>query len=189
MIDVAFLKECFSYCPNSGELRWNHRPIHHFKSDHARKAWNGRYAGTVAGTVRKQMHRHNYRYLHVKVDGKMRMAHRVAWAIYHGVWPRDDQQVDHIDGNPMNNKIANLRLVSQAENGKNQKLHSNNSTGVSGVTWHSRDSRFQACISDSGRRVHLGMFDTLLDAVAARKSAESSMGYHENHGKRREDCA
>lgn len=71
----------------------------------------------------------------VKVLGKMYLIHKVVWILHFGKIP-DGYVVDHIDGNPSNNRITNLRVLTQAENCRNQKLAKNNKSGVSGVILH-----------------------------------------------------
>lgn len=75
----------------------------------------------------------------ITFKGERFAIHRIVWVLHNG--SIDNQlQVDHIDGNRLNNAISNLRLVKQEVNGRNQKLQSNNNTGVSGVFWESRQS-------------------------------------------------
>jgi len=76
-------------------------------------------------------------------------------------------QVDHIDGDPTNNRRSNLRLCTHAENGKNQRRPSTNSSGFKGVSWHKRDKRWYARIMINRKNKHLGCFDTPEDAKAA----------------------
>ena len=108
-------------------------------------------------------------------------AHRLVWLYHHGVWP--DKDIDHIDGNPLNNRIENLRVVTNQENSKNQKLRCTNTSGVMGAYFHKRDQKWIAQIKVDGKLIFLGYFGTFEEAVAARKSAESFYGFHENHGR------
>lgn len=121
-----------------------------------------------------------YGYLHGDIAGRPYMAHRVAWAIYYGYWP---EFIDHINGNRCDNKIENLRAVSKTENNRNKRISHSNKTGSTGVNWHKRDQRWYATISNNGRQIHLGYFDTKEMAVFARLSAERDYGYHPNHGR------
>ena len=70
----------------------------------------------------------------------------------------DYRVVDHIDGNPLNNTRANLRICTIRENGFNRKLYANNTTGYRGVYWHKRIGQFQATIRVSGKAFHLGYY-------------------------------
>jgi hypothetical protein len=71
------------------------------------------------------------------------------------------QQVDHIDGDPLNNRRANLRLVTGSQNQQNRRRAANNSSGRKGVTWHQRDGRWQVRIQLAGQRIHLGYYQHL----------------------------
>ena len=116
-----------------------------------------------------------------KINGRFVRAHRVAWALAQGEWP--DGDIDHINGDRGDNRIANLRVVARAENNKNRALHSNNKSGVHGVSWHRKSNSWQTQIKVNGERHYLGQFPTLEAAAAARKAAEEKFGFHPGHGK------
>ena len=120
-------------------------------------------------------------YRRVQVGGKSHKTHRVIWLMNYGKWPKNE--IDHIDHDPANNRLNNLRNADRTANGKNQKLSKNNTSGLCGVLWHKRDEVWTARIQNTERFIHLGNFDNLLDAACARKSAEIDHGYHENHGR------
>lgn len=113
-------------------------------------------------------------YADVWVNGRLLLAHRVIYAIVHGNMPAG--QIDHIDGDRMNNRIENLRDVSQSENMHNSKKPKNNSSGFPGVSWSTRDQKWMAYIKVNNRRINLGYFEDINDAVQARKMAK--MKYH-----------
>ena len=77
--------------------------------------------------------------------------------------------IDHIDGNPLNNTRKNLRQCTTAQNMRNQKLKSTNTTGFKGVFRHGE--RFRAQIMFNYKSIHLGIFDTAEDAHSAYKVA------------------
>jgi hypothetical protein len=137
--------------------------------------WNARWAGIVAGTDDR------YGYRVIKIDGKRHFAHRVAWMIVTGEWPVD--QIDHINGDTSDNRIANLRVVSRTENGRNAAIPSHNTSGHIGVYWHKRCGKWLAQIKVDGRDIHLGRFVAKADAIAARAAAEIIHGFHPNHGR------
>lgn len=116
-------------------------------------------------------------YLVGSAGGKMYQAHRVAFAIGHGRWPL--YQIDHINGNKLDNRLTNLREVTAAENRRNMRRSARNTSGRSGVSFYSRDQRWRVTIGC----LHVGLFDTLDEACAARTGAERALGYHENHGR------
>lgn len=110
----------------------------------------------------------------VNVNGRMLRAHRVIYAIIHGEMP--EGEVDHIDQNPMNNRIENLRDVSTAENQHNSKKRKDNSSGFTGVHWYARCQKWRAEIRVNSRLIFLGYFENFEDAVEARK--EAKIRYH-----------
>ena len=89
--------------------------------------------------------------------------HRVVWLLCKGVWP--NKTIDHIDGDPMNNLIENLRDVSVAENNANKTKYSKNKTGYKGVTINR--VRFRAQINFLGRCFYVGTFDNAFEAAKA----------------------
>ena len=78
-------------------------------------------------------------YRRLKIRAKTYKAHHVAWLIYYGEHCTD--QMDHINCNKDDNRICNLRLADNSKNTQNQKLQSNNTTGVKGVTYAKDDRR------------------------------------------------
>lgn len=114
-------------------------------------------------------------------DKSLYRSHRLAWLFVYGKWP--DNQIDHIDGNPLNNKLDNLRDVESRENQLNCKLGSNNTSGHKGVNYDKERENWYSCIYDNGKYVYLGAFKNYDEAVAKRKAAEKKYRYHENHGR------
>ena len=174
-INRALLLKYLSYNPETGSLVWLARSRTEFGSDQAHKAWNTRFAGTTAGRICQNGYRS------VRFGKKSFLAHRLIWLMVHGAQP--PAMLDHINGIRSDNRLCNLREVSRAENGRNAKLASNNTSGVVGVSWVNRDSRWVAAIKTNGITKQLGRFKKFADAVAARKSAESAFGFHPNHGR------
>lgn len=82
-------------------------------------------------------------------------------------------QVDHRNGDGLDNSKENLRLATNQQNGFNQKkAHKNNKLGVKGVGWHKRAKKFQARIQINGKKIYLGCFTVLGDADSAYRIAE-----------------
>ena len=174
-LNIDFLRECLTYEEASGKLFWKKRPLAHFANTNACGTWNSKYAGTTAGSPNIK------RRWSTKIGGELYQNHRLAWALCYGTWPKE--QIDHINGDPEDNRISNLRDVSNTENQRNVKRKSNNTSGVNGVSWHKRDRVWCATIRANGRQKHIGQFLSFQQAAVARKAAERECGYHANHGR------
>lgn len=156
MITLKALRERLDYDPTTGAFRW--------KSHGKRPSWNGREVGS----------RDMYGYKTVRLDGKSYKLHRLAWLYVHGTWPVGD--VDHINGNRSDNRIANLRDVSRKVNLENQRAAKNNaSTGLLGAYLDKRKNIYYARISQHNRSIHLGTFPTAEAAHAAYLRAKRKM--------------
>lgn len=166
-MDQKYLKSVLKYDKISGVFWW------------IEKRNNFVNAGDIAGSVSKSR---GAKYIGIKIDLKTYKAHRLAWLYCYGCMPTFE--IDHIDGNGINNSIANLRDVPNTENAKNRKRYETNASGVSGVHWSKSRSRWVARISDGGKRIQIGSFKEKGDAVSARIEAEKKYNFHENHGKR-----
>ena len=118
------------------------------------------------------------------VDRKMYKAHRLAWLYVYGEFPKGC--IDHINHDNSDNRISNLRDVTQKENSKNASMSKNNTSGHTGVYWEKLISKWRAAIFSDGKRIHIGVFRHKKDAVAARKAAEIKYGFHPNHGAKNE---
>lgn len=143
------LKQWLSYDPETGVFTWN-----------ACAADDRR--GQPAGGLEEQG------YVTIYVVGKARKAHRLAWFYTHGQWPAED--IDHINGNRADNRLVNLREANRRQNNYNMRMRPDNTSGVKGVSWHSRLEKWQASVRDAnGRNVHIGYFLDKAEAAAARK--------------------
>ena len=172
--DFEYISEALSYDPITGIFLWKFRPKHHFKSERDWKRWNTRHANTSAGSVQLNG------YVHIRIMGKHRKAHRIAWLLSIGHWPINE--IDHINGARSDNRLSNLRDVHKSQNGKNVKKPSAGNTPRIGVRMHT-NGKWQARITVDGKAKSLGLFNKIEDAIAARVSAERLCGFHENHGR------
>lgn len=152
------LRELLNYNPETGIFTW---------------AVQGRNR-PVGGVVGSKDHRgYIQASIGTKADRLRIYMHRAAWAYVHGVWPTHD--IDHINHDKSDNRIANLRELTRSLNQQNQiKAHANNKSGYLGVYANKKGRKqpYIACIFANGRAVHLGAFDTAEEAHAAYVEAK-----------------
>lgn len=154
-LTVELARQLLAYSEDTGVLSWRVN-----RQGHAR-------AGDAAGCVNRTTG-----YVEIGIGGLRHQAHRIAWLISHGAMPAG--QIDHIDGNRGNNRLANLRDVSPAENRQNlRRAHQDNRTGLLGV--RANGKRFSAQIQVAGTPHYLGTFDTPEQAHAAYIRAKREM--------------
>ena len=176
-ISADALPELLHYDADTGALTWRARGPHLFNRPSSASAWNAKWADRPALT-----HVNPEGYLHGSIFGRLYRAHRVAFALHYGEWPQHD--VDHINGDRSDNRIANLRDVTNAQNHRNRALSKRNTTGASGVFFCPRKNVWRAMIRvQGGRKKSLGHHSSMEAAVIARRAAESEFGYHPNHGR------
>lgn len=114
--------------------------------------------------------RNKKEYYRVTFNKKNYMAHRLIYIFHHGAIEKPE--IDHIDGNGLNNKIENLRQATKLQNLKNQKIRVTNTSGVKGVTLDKKWNKWRARIMINGKEKTVGFFDNLFSAAIARKEAE-----------------
>ena len=170
------LRKLLSYDPDTGLLTWKRRPLEMFATKRAGNSWNSRLCGKPALS-----YDNGRGYKRGMIFNKFHLAHRVVYAIYHGAWPVN--QIDHINGDKSDNRIANLRDVTHAENGRNTPMRINNTSGHTGVSWNINAGKWRARIMVRGKTKHLGFFPGIEDAIAARAAADVKYGFHANHGR------
>lgn len=156
---IAQLRRELVYRPETGVVIWNT----------VRQCVN---TGAVAGSVRDDG-------VALRFHGRCLRLHRVIWAMVHGEWPN---MIDHINGNPHDNRLCNLRNTDAAGNSKNKRSQVGRDL-PSGVYRHGR--KFKAIIGCPGRDSYsyLGQFSTIEAAAAAYRNACRERGYSERHGK------
>lgn len=164
-ITQKYLKEIFNYDAETGILTWKVR-----LSSAAGIGENAGYEWvSSAGKT----------YILIGLKNKLYRAHRLIWMYVHGKWPNE---IDHINGCGTDNKIVNLRNVSRVINSQNQRMSTRNKSGVTGVCWDKRYNKWKAYITVNVKLNNIGSFDSLFDAICARKSAEVEYEFHKNHG-------
>jgi hypothetical protein len=161
MLTQERLKELLAYDPETGLfIRLQNRP------------GPGARAGDAAGSVQPNDYRRIF------VDGKGYKAHRLAWFYVHGEWP---SEIDHINCNKDDNRLANLRVVSRSQNRMNVRAYASNKSGYRGVSLYKPTNRWKAQIQVDGRKKALGYYATPEDAYAAY--CEASTRLHGEHGR------
>ena len=80
-----------------------------------------------------------------------------------------DTIIDHVNGNPLDNRRENLRLATYSQNMANSKLRSDNTTGFKGVSWSKQKGKFRAYIWFEKKLYHVGFFNTAEEASEARQ--------------------
>lgn len=140
------LRELLHYSPDTGVFTWTEA-----------RGWPT--AGTVAGS------KVNNGYIHICIDRHVLGAHRLAWLYVHGRWP--SANIDHVNREKTDNRIANLREASNSENQQNTVITKRNKSGYKGVSWMARRSRWLAQIRLHGKVHYLGIFKLPEEAYAA----------------------
>jgi len=125
--------------------------------------------GDVAGSAK------GLGYLGVTADRKSYYVHRLVWLYHNGYFP--EHGIDHINRNKKDNRIENLREVSQSCNIKNSLRRPNKTSGIRGVNWSSGRQKWCAMICNKGKVVNLGRCYDKIEAVCLRLAAEQCAGW------------
>lgn len=157
MITHSRLLERLLYDPATGVFIW--------KEGTYRKS----RAGTIAGSIAKSGHRVIF------LEGRYYKAHRLAWFYVHGAWP--SKFIDHINRDPDDNRISNLRDVSIGENNQNRVNPGKGKVlkAPLGVCWKPKINKWQARISLNGECKYLGVYESMDDAHQAYLAAKENL--------------
>lgn len=142
------LRQLLRYEAETGRLFWRKRPTKFFRTEGDARKWNNRWAGKEAFTAIGKQGAFS------RVLGVNLLAHRVAWAVAFGKWPKD--QIDHINRNRLDNRICNLREADAAQNGANRCRPRGASNPYRGVS--AQCQKWRAAIGVRNRRVSIGTF-------------------------------
>lgn len=163
-VNAETVRELFDYNPDSGIFLWKPRKL---RPEHTRidKAWNTRLAGRPAG----RPHRHGH--LYANINYRNYALHRLAWLYVYGKWP--SRSIDHINGNPTDNRMSNLRECTQTQNMRNARIRKDNTSGIKGVYWVKKEQKWRAFINVGGKLIILGTFEMKEEAAECRRKAAS----------------
>ena len=118
-------------------------------------------------------------YARVQILGKPYLIHRLVFLMFYGYMPK---LIDHIDNDPSNNKIENLREATRHQNGTNAKTWSNNISGAKNVSWHKQCKKWRVRVSINKKMETIGLFDDFdlaeLVAVEARNKFHGNFARH-----------
>lgn len=153
-LTAEYVRQRLSYEPETGLFRW-------------RTSAGGVVVGAVAGTPASDG------YLQIKIDRRRYLVHRLAWLITHGEWPAN--MLDHINGDPSDNRIANLRQANAFQNSHNMAAHRDSASGHKGVSWSKKDKRWRAQIYVNRQYTWLGNHLTLEEAAKAYADAAEAL--------------
>jgi hypothetical protein len=167
--EIDTLRQLFRFDVETGKLYWRERTPSMFNKNIADSnlvcaRWNTKNANKECGCVIKTG------YVAVRINDKKFYAHKIIWALFKsGVY---GNELDHINGNRQDNRIANLREVTRAQNNWNASNRKDNKSGVRGVSFNIRDGIWTSCITVNKKRIDLGRHKSFEKAVAARQRAE-----------------
>ena len=146
--------------------------------------WRWRVNSRVPKTLEAGTQYKSSGYLYVKVHGRLYLVHRIVMLMCYGFYG-EGLEVDHINHVRNDNRLCNLRFVTRSENNRNKSVSSKNTSGVTGVYFIKRLQKYAAQIRVNREFIHLGTFDTLEEAAAARAEANLKFKFNDNHGKGR----
>lgn len=148
------------YSPETGVFTWLPKP----EADRFAKAWNVRYAGTIAGAINKESG-----YRQIAIDGTIYLAQQLAWLYIYGEWP--PEELNHKNKVWGDNRIDNLRPATRLQNLHYASRKKSNKQGIKGVGYLRRDKLYRAQIRVSGKDRTLGVFKTKEAAQSAYNAA------------------
>jgi hypothetical protein len=165
------IRSLVHYNPDTGDVVWLERSelnapqmVHYAK-------WNNRNAGKIVGTI-------HHGYICAPIFGKKYKVHRLIWLYVHGQFPAD--QIDHINHISDDNRLCNLRAVTNSQNQKNRSKNSNNKSGHNGVYRH-KCGKWVVKLHSKGKHNYAGIYTDLDEAIRVRDKLKRKLGFHHNH--------
>ena len=149
------LLELVEYNPDSGDIL--------SRIDRGSRCKKGKVLGTKNATG----------HIVLQLDKRMYLAHRLAWFYCFKEWPIGI--IDHIDRDPSNNRLDNLREATKATNNYNSKLYNTNTTGIKGAFFDCRRNKYYSQIVFNGKKTWLGYFNTSEEAGSAYAVAAKNL--------------
>lgn len=157
MLTQKELKSMLDYNEKTGKFVW-------------KIAKKGLEKGSLAGNIRPD------KYRRIAINNKIYYEHRLVWLYVHGTFPT--HCIDHINRNPSDNRICNLRLATQKQNLENQSLNRKNTSGFKGVSFMKTRNKYRASLTHNSKTYHLGIFKTAEEASIAYKNAANTLYTH-----------
>jgi hypothetical protein len=175
-MDQKFIRQLIRYEPDTGKVFWKKRDVSLFKSSRSCRSWNTRYAG------KEIMNIDGKGYNSVFIMGEQYRVHRLIWLLVYGHFPKI---IDHINGDKLDNRLENLKEVTQQENLMNQRRSSKNTSGVTGVYFNKKRGLWCAQMKFNGETYHLGSSKNKEEVIEMRKKEEQRLGFSRRHGSAR----
>ena len=149
MITQTELKHALDYNPGTGQFTWKNPTSTRVK------------VGQIAGTF------HAHRYARIRINSIQYLTHRLVWLYVHGESPASGLDIDHINNDRLDNRIANLRLATRQENLRNARMHKGHTNGYKGITYWAAKNLWKAQSQFNGKHVNIGCFKNREDAADA----------------------
>jgi hypothetical protein len=183
IMTIDTLHSIIEYNPITGKLYWRERTYDMISILNMTKAgihsFNSRFAGKE---LSNKPGNNGYLMVGMMLNGAKitELQHRVAWALFHNKWAATDQVtvLDHINRDKTDNRIINLREVSNTDNHYNVDVRANNTSSKTGVSYKKDKKMWQAYYFFQEKQYHLGYFKDFEEAVAKREEWEESYKIH-----------
>lgn len=162
---LAYLQSRLDYDPDTGIICWRAKPI-----DENFNGWNHRFAGKKAGVIAK------HGYLFIRICGEIYLGHRIAWVLGTETKLPIEVQIDHIDKDRSNNRLANLRIATTAQNSQNSFLIGQRTTNFDlPRNVYPSGNSFRVALSCEGKYHYCGSYSTVEEATQVAAEARATL--------------